>query len=71
MEVKSEETKFGFNFGSMEITRTCSDYKGAAIIIVSTPKGRLSIRASKTGVISVYDGSGVKLNLKTTSTSVI
>jgi hypothetical protein len=62
-KVKNEITDFGFNFGAMKVTRTCSDYKGGAVVSIKTDKGSISIRSSKTGVITVYDNKGVKFNL--------
>jgi len=49
-----EITEFGFNFGSMEVTRTSSD-KSSAIISIKTPKAKFSVRATKTGQIKFYD----------------
>lgn len=59
----NSNTEFGFDFGSMKVTRTCSDEKGAHTISIETPKERVSIRATKTGNISFYNDKGEKLYL--------
>lgn len=57
-KVSSGTTEFGFNFGSMEVTRTCSYVNGVAVISVKTPKSRFSIRATKNGSVRFYDNHG-------------
>jgi hypothetical protein len=57
-KVKGEITDYGFNFGSIEVTRTCSHFNGVAIISIKTPKSSFSVRATKTGVVRVFDGEG-------------
>jgi len=57
-----EITEFGFNFGSIEVTRTSSD-KSSAIISIKTPKAKFSVRATKTGQIRFYDDQGNECEL--------
>ena len=57
-----EITEFGFNFGSMEVTRTCSD-KSISIVSIKTPKAKFSVRATKTGQIRFYDDQGNECEL--------
>jgi len=58
----NENTKFGFDFGSMEVTRTHGN-KFASVISVKTPKARFSVRATKTGNIRFYDDQGNECEL--------
>ena len=58
----NENTDFGFNFGSMEVTRTHRD-KFASVISVKTPKTSFSVRATKTGNIRFYDDQGNECEL--------
>jgi hypothetical protein len=55
-------TPFGFNMGSMEVTRTCEEVSTSTISI-KTPKTRFSVRATKTGMVSFYDGQGNECEL--------
>jgi len=55
-------TEFGFNFGSMEVTRTCGDEK-ASVISIKTPKAKFSVRATKTGQLRFYSESGNECEL--------
>lgn len=58
------DTEFGFKFGSMQVTRINIDEKtGVAIISVDTPKAKISIRATKTGLVKFYDLCGNELKL--------
>jgi hypothetical protein len=50
----NELTDYGFNFGSLEVTRVCKD-EIAAVIKVKTPKASINIRATKTGNIRFYN----------------
>lgn len=62
-KVLYEETRFGFNYGSLVIERIASDdKKGWVAIYIRTPKKRLDIIATKTGKISIYD-SDTKIKL--------
>ena len=58
----SEVTEYGFNFGSMSVTRVCSD-KGVGVISVNTPKSTIKIRATKNGSVRFYDEQGEELEL--------
>lgn len=51
-----KETKYGFEYGSAEISRGMSDDKqGWAVLMVNTPKTTIKIYATKTGKVRVYD----------------
>tara|TARA_R100000951_G_scaffold114219_1_gene118017 strand:+ start:1213 stop:1431 length:219 start_codon:yes stop_codon:yes gene_type:complete len=56
------DNKFGFDFGSMTVTRTCQDEK-ASIISVSTTKAKFSIRATNNGSVRFYDDQGNECEL--------
>ena len=56
------ENKFGFDFGSMTVTRTCQDEK-ASIISVATRKAKFSIRATNNGSIRFFDDQGNECEL--------
>mgnify|MGYP001597565924 CR=1 FL=1 len=56
------ENKYGFDFGSMTITRTCQD-KRASIISVATKKAKFSIRATSNGSIRFFDDQGNECEL--------
>jgi len=58
----SETNKYGFNFGSMTVTRTCSD-SYAHIISVSTKKAKFSVRATPNGSVKFYDDQGNECEL--------
>ena len=49
--------KFGFDFGSMTVSRTCQDDR-ASIISISTKKAKFSVRATNNGSIRIYDDQG-------------
>ena len=56
-------TEFGFNIGSMEVTRVYHDKSksnnvGVAAISIKTAKCQFSVRATKTGQIRVFDEQG-------------
>lgn len=60
----SELTEFGFKFGSIDVSRTASDKSsGITVVSIKTPKLSFSIRATKTGFISFYDGKGNECDL--------
>ncbi len=61
--MRNEITQYGFNFGSMEVTRTSSGGDGVAIISVKTPRAKFSIRTTKTGQIKFYDQFGDECEL--------
>jgi|GEM_PF-3534088 len=54
--------KFGFDFGSMTVTRTCHDER-ASIISVSTKKAKFSVRATNDGSVRFYDDQGNECEL--------
>ena len=54
--------KYGFDFGSMTITRTCQDEK-ASIASISTKKAKFSIRATNNGSLRFFDDQGNELEL--------
>ena len=54
--------KYGFDFGSMTVTRTCQDEK-ASIISVATKKAKFSIRATNNGSVRFFDEQGKELKL--------
>jgi len=56
------DNKFGFDFGSMTVTRTCQDSK-AAIISVATKKAKFSIRATNNGSVRFFDDQGNECEL--------
>lgn len=61
-----EETEFGFNFGSAEVTRVCSDKKkGWVILSVKTPRSEIEIRVTKSGIIHVGEVKKHLENIKT------
>ena len=54
MSIPYAETKYGFNYGSVEVTRCCSDEKrGWVVLMAETPKVRVEIYATKTGKVRV------------------
>ena len=51
------ETKYGFRYGSAEVTRLCSDEKkGWVVIEVRSPKTDVQVYVTKTGKIRVFRG---------------
>jgi len=56
------KNKFGFDFGSMTVTRTCQDHK-VSIISVATKKAKFSIRATNNGSIRFFDDQGNECEL--------
>jgi len=60
--MKSTITQYGFDFGSMTITRTCSD-KTSSVVNVTTKKAKFSIRANNNGSMRFYDDQGNELEL--------
>jgi len=62
--MNNENTDFGFNFGSMEVTRTANDKNsGICVVSLKTPKASFSVRATKTGFIRFYDDQGNECEL--------
>lgn len=59
--IRYEETKFGFNWGSAEITRLFSDEDKEWIIMeIKTPKDRIELYVTKTGKIRVHSVDGIE-----------
>lgn len=56
------DNKFGFDFGSMTVTRVCQDNK-AAIVSVATKKAKFSVRATNNGSIRFFDDQGNECEL--------
>lgn len=56
------ENKFGFDFGSMTVTRTSQDGK-SSIISVATKKAKFSIRATNNGSMRFFDDQGNECEL--------
>jgi hypothetical protein len=56
------DNKFGFDFGSMTVTRTCQDNK-SSIVSVATKKAKFSIRATNNGSIRFFDDQGNECEL--------
>ena len=54
--------KFGFDFGSMTVSRTCQD-KVCSIISISTKKAKFSVRATNNGSVRFYDDQGNECEL--------
>ena len=59
----TKNVEFGFKFGSLLVTRTCSDGNGAHVISIATPKAKFSVRATKTGQVRFYDNQGNECEL--------
>ena len=59
MVMKFKETQFGFEWGPVEVERTCSDdAKGWVLLVVKAAKHQNGIQlyVTKTGKVRVYDG---------------
>jgi hypothetical protein len=52
--MNNKTTEFGFDFGSMTITRTAQDEK-SSIVSVSTKKCKINIRATTNGSVRFFD----------------
>lgn len=51
-----QETKYGFEYGSLNIQRCCSDeQKGWVLVNVKTKKNNIDIYATKTGKIRLFN----------------
>jgi len=54
--IRYKETKYGFNYGALDITRIHSDpQKGYILLSLKTPKKELQVYVTKTGKIRIYD----------------
>jgi hypothetical protein len=59
MEIRCQETTYGFNYGAAEITRLFSDKKtGSITLALKTPKGELQIYVTRTGKVRIFDYHG-------------
>ena len=57
-DVHFQEIPYGFEYGSAEVTRICSDKKkGWVLMKVDTPRGRVEVYVTKTGKIRVWKDS--------------
>ncbi len=54
--------EYGFDFGSMSVTRTCQDEK-ASVISIKTKKAGFSVRATNNGSLRFFDDQGKELKL--------
>ena len=53
--IRAEVTNYGFNFGSVEVTRLFSRPEDGYVVIgITTPKGSLQVYASRTGKIRIF-----------------
>lgn len=51
-----EVTQFGFNWGSLDVERACSDSKtGWVTLLLRTEKMSIQVYVTKTGKIKLYD----------------
>lgn len=54
--MRYEETKYGFNYGALDIERNCCDEKkGWVYITLRTKKAELRLYVTKSGQMKVYD----------------
>jgi hypothetical protein len=60
--MKYEETKYGFIYGALNVTRVASDdAKGWTVIEAKSPKTTVQVFCTKTGKIRIYrDGKELK-----------
>jgi len=56
------ENRFGFDFGSMTVTRTCQD-KSSSVVSISTRKCKFSVRATNSGSVRFFDDQGNECEL--------
>jgi hypothetical protein len=55
MTIRFEEVRYGFNYGSAEVTRCMSDEKAGWVYLdVKTPRDAIQIYVTKTGKIRVW-----------------
>jgi len=56
MSIPYAQTQYGFRYGSVEVTRCCSDEKkGWVVLMAETPKFIVQIYATKTGKVRVFE----------------
>ncbi len=59
MKVHFKETDYGFDWGSVKVTRACSDEKkGWVVLLVKTPKEEIQVYVTKTGKVRISSESG-------------
>ena len=62
--IELTETKYGFRYGSAEVTRIASDKKkGWVVLEIRTLKDFIQVYATKTGKIRVYNKRNVEINI--------
>lgn len=60
-KVHYAETRFGFEFGALDVRRACSDEKAGWVTVdLTTPKARLQVYVTKTGKVRVFTNAGVE-----------
>lgn len=60
-----QETEFGFDYGSAQVSRMHSNpKKGCVILCVKTPKTEIQIYVTKTGKIRLFDKDGEWFKLR-------
>lgn len=63
MPVPFEETRYGFRWGSLEVERLVSDYRGRGTVMigVKSPRHRVEVYGTRTGQVRVWlDGKEMK-----------
>jgi len=58
----NRETNFGFDFGSMTVTRTAQDEK-SSIVCITTKKAKFSVRSTPNGSVRFFDDQGNECEL--------
>lgn len=54
--MRYEETKYGFNYGALDIERSCSDEKkGWIVVTLRTKKQSIQVYVTKSGKIRLHD----------------
>lgn len=54
--IRYEVTQFGFNWGSLDVERACSDSKtGWVTLLLTTEKMSIQVHVTKSGKIKIYD----------------
>lgn len=51
-EIESKTTQYGFQYGAARVER-CASHKGYVVVGISTPKHRLDITVTPSGLIRV------------------
>jgi len=54
--------EYGFDFGSMSVTRTCQDDR-SSVISIKTKKTSFSVRTTNNGSVRFFDGQGNECEL--------